>query len=1621
MKHFFKFHFLSAGLFAIAILLNTTVFAQKMTYTNLRDGSGISVNLSIGNVSFESLSYKGEDLKEIVLSGMFIPNDEGMPNLPRFSRYIAVPQGAEVRATLKSFETEVITGINLAPALRIQAEEETPTHDYIKNKKVYSTNAQYPSTPFETSEMLSVRGVDAVILGITPFQYNPVTQELTVYKNINIDIEYVGGNNHYGEDRLRSQWFDPILKNVFMNYEELPEIDYASRTLNTREEGCEYLIVVPNDPAWLPYAEQIRSYRIQQGINTKIMSLADMNCTSTSQMKSFFHNAYNTWDIPPVAVLLMADHGTNMNNYIPAETIPHTYNDYCITDNQYADVTGDFLPEMVFARMTASNTTELNVLVSKVLEYENTNPCMDPSYYQNPITALGWQTVRWFQICSEVVGGYLRLHDKTPVRINAIYEGNPGSVWSEAQNTSQVVNYFGPNGLGYLPATPGELGGWTGGTGQQVVNAVNSGAYILQHRDHGYTDGWGEPDFTINNILQLNNVGKMTYVFSINCQTGKFDNSYKCFGEEFHHRQSNGQNAGAVGVLCPTEVSYSFVNDCFVWGVYDLCDPEFLPDYGPYAENSGNWLPAFGNVAGKYFLAQSNWPYNTGDKEITYQMFTAHSDAFLRLYTEVPQELTVEHANVLLSGLTEFTITADEGSMIALTVGDQIIGIGTGTGAPSTVNILSQEPGTQIMVTVTKQDFLRYSQIIECIPPDGAYVIYNQSVINDMSGNANSQIEFGESIILDVAARNVGNDNTGDIVATLSTESPYVTITDNTATYASLESNEILMVEGAFTFDVAENIPNDTKILFDIVFDNGETFESSFSLNGYAPTFEIGSCSINDSEGNNNGRLDPGETATMTFLFTNEGNADSWETNCEFIINSPYVTIIGSNEIDFTSVAAGETIEATYSITVAQNSPNGIAMPYTFNVESGAYTASKDFAAKIGLIIEDFETGDLETYDWSNTSSSPWALVNQGVYEGEYCLKSGAIGNNASTSITLSYEVGSQDSIGFYYKVSSENNYDFLKFYIDNNEQGSWSGTNNSNWNFIQFPVTEGQHQFKWTYSKDGSQANGSDCAWIDFVVLPVPNVMTASAGMDVTACGANPVIVEAFAQNYNTFAWSTAGDGSFENINALTTTYTPGVEDAANGQVTLSITATDNSGMTITDDMIITFDSEAIINNTSSQPSICATSSYINDVVTVDNYTTIEWTTSGDGHFVNPNEVLSEYVLGTNDIEVGQVTLSISASNLGICEPATYEFILQILATPSIEIETAFTNCANVNFVTPVSASVSNDVVLSWSTAGDGVFSNHDELNTEYSYGTQDIENGQVVLTLTASPTNGCEPVSKEITVSILPIPSLTITNALQNICLGEECTFELNFDGTAPFTIEIEGMEPIVSEESFYLLTSTPEVTTTYTVTSISNNYGCTTLLGNEAIMTVEVLQAPATPAQPSGSSLVDSYVNPQTEYSIDQVEFATAYEWVLVPENAGTITADGTTATIVWDPDYRGDVNLSVSAINDCGTTVSPAAIVTVKSSVGLDESLSNNFKLYPNPAKNMLNVQIDGLTNSSVSMQIINILGEVVSAENFEVGTDGFIKQISLNNMVSGAYIISIVTSEATINKHFLIQK
>lgn len=686
---------------------------------NRQNSTSVEINFSVNKLYLEDVNIDGKNFKTAKIEGIFLPNEAGMPDLAGTGRYIAVPQGASVSFKITSYRTEVIKDIEIAPAPVLPLDSDPSALKYLWNSNVYSKNANYPENPVQLSQVTQIRGVDAVILGITPFQYNPVTKELTVYKDLKVEVNFIGGNGIFGDVSYRSRWWEPILEDVFINYSSLPKIDFDNRYRDIMlETGYEYVIIRPNNAEFAPWADSLKLFRNKQGIKTGVYTVTEVGGNTVSAIKNWVTNAYNTWTIKPAAVCLMGDYSTESSGNTGIISIlqshPASYPAYA-SDNYYADINNDEMPEIVFSRIIGNNATELQTLITKNLNYER-NPSTDPNFYGKPITALGWQTTRWFQLCSEIVGGYFKkVHNKTPTRINKVYSGTPGTEWSTATNTSTVVNYFGTVGpLKYIPMTPDSLGGFDGGTPAMVVNAINAGTFLLQHRDHGMYTGWGEPAFTTSYISQLTNLEpKLTFVYSINCQTGAYHNPSGCpsngsFVEIFTRYKYNNQNSGALGMVCPSEVSYSFVNDVYLWGNYDNMWPDFMPAYGT-TPPSRDVKPAFGAAAGRYFLQQSSWPYNTGDKLVTYRLYHTFGDAFLNLYAKVPTSNTVTHNPTIPANATSFNVTAIAGSFIALSVNGNIVGTATATGSRQSIPITGTLQTGQIMkVVVTKQDYSRY-------------------------------------------------------------------------------------------------------------------------------------------------------------------------------------------------------------------------------------------------------------------------------------------------------------------------------------------------------------------------------------------------------------------------------------------------------------------------------------------------------------------------------------------------------------------------------------------------------------------------------------------------------------------------------------------------------------------------------------------------------------------------------------------------------------------------------------------------------------------------------------------------------------------------------------------------
>ncbi len=714
--HFTKKHLSAIPAILFVLFSPSASNAQSFTFndswgeqgfTLVRETStGVVITFSINEFSLTDQVINREEMKTIQLPGAFLQNNEGAPNLPGRGKYIALPRGATARISGLETRTVSLPDMNISPAPRLPLVTDLPPLHFEKNVEIYGKNEFYPAQPVILSELMKVRGVDAVILGITPFQYNPVTRELIVIRDLTLEISFEGGNGIFGEERYRSRTWDPILRDLFINHASLPEADYSSRESGSRDPNWEYVIITPDNPLFYSWADSLRRWRNAQGISTGVVKLSQIGGNTSSAIENYINDAYNNWPVAPSAFLLMADYGSSGDNSI----VSPVWDNYCISDNLYADVSGDNLPDVALARITAQNADQLSTMIGKMMNYE-LSPPTDPAFYDHPISAGGWQSDRWFILCADICCGFWEHGlNKEPVREYAGYGSGAPSSWSTNPNTNMVVNYFGPNGLEYIPQTPSHLTDW-GGSASRINADLNAGAFMIVHRDHGEEMGWSSPAYYNSDITQLDE-NPLSFVFSLNCLTGKFNVGGECFSEAFHRH-----TYGALGIIAATEVSYSFVNDAYAWGLWDHMWPGFDPAYGS-PETSSHWIqPAFANVSAKYYLQASNWPYNPENKPHTYYLFHHHGDAYMYVYSEVPQQLLVNHEGDLDPGQNVFAITATKGSLIGLSINGNYLTSAIATGSPQNIIITPQQQGTVIKVVVTKQNYQRYTANVMVVGP----------------------------------------------------------------------------------------------------------------------------------------------------------------------------------------------------------------------------------------------------------------------------------------------------------------------------------------------------------------------------------------------------------------------------------------------------------------------------------------------------------------------------------------------------------------------------------------------------------------------------------------------------------------------------------------------------------------------------------------------------------------------------------------------------------------------------------------------------------------------------------------------------------------------------------------
>ncbi len=1066
----------------LAVLVSVQLFA------NVPDGGHLVVKENTWSKLRFTASFSKDDLtlmKVNTPSGMFtemkMPGlhhslQHGDPRLPVVNELIELPVGAtcEINILSATYEeyslSELGSNFPLMPDQPSVSKSADPgTLPFLYNEQTYQTNAWFGFNAVSVENVGFMRGVRMARLSVAPVQYNPVTGRVKILTSLHAEVTFPGADLA-STLQLRKDKYAMLFESSYsalMNYKGLP----AQQKDLISKYPIKYVIVA--DPMFQTTLQPFIQWKIKKGF--KVIEAYTNNPsvgTTTTSIKAYLQGLYNAGtasDPAPTYVLFVGD----------VAQIPSFPCSGHVSDLYYCEYTGDYIPEMIYGRFSATGISQLQPQIDKTLEYEQ---------YTMP--------VKTFLDSVVMIAGV---------------DGSMAPTYGNGQINYGTSNYFNnTNGIysnTYLyPAS--------GSSDAQVIQNVSRGVCFANYTAHGGSDGWVDPTFDVGDVETLNNAHKYPLMVGNCCLTNKFDDT-ECFGEALLRANLK----GALGYIGGSNVSYW--DEDYYFGVGYRSSIVVNPTY------SASTLGAYDRVFHTHGEPFSQWTMSQGQYmfggnlgvtqgasmvQYYWEIYHLMGDPSLMVYFSEPPALTATYNALIPLGSTTFAIQTDPWGYAAVSMNGTLLGAALADSLGNVVVPLSgvSTPGTADVV-ITRQNRAPYIGTVVVANPSGPYVSYVNKALHDATGNNNSQADYGEAITLDMTLRNYGAATANGVNTTLSTTSGSVTITDNSQAFGNINASSDATQTGAYSFNVANYITDQEVVPFTInIQDNASnTWSSNFNITLNAPDLAIGGMTISDATGNNNGCLDVNESANLIINTQNNGHADATAATGVLTTTTPQYITIGGATHSFGTLPLTGNADATFSVSVSPTAPDTAIIELVYTVTAGAYTVNTHYLLPLGQVDEDFESGDFSQFNWQQSGDVPWIITSTTPQEGIYCAQSGNVDDYESSILSVTMETLIADTISFWRKVSSESGYDILSFLIDGSSMDEWSG--NLAWTKVAYPVSAGQHTFTWDYTKDISVSSGSDCGWIDYILFPP--VVSTFTGLDLTSaalieslrCSPNP------------------------------------------------------------------------------------------------------------------------------------------------------------------------------------------------------------------------------------------------------------------------------------------------------------------------------------------------------------------------------------------------------------------------------------------------------------------------------------------------------------------------------------
>ena len=141
-------------------------------------------------------------------------------------------------------------------------------------------------------------------------------------------------------------------------------------------------------------------------------------------------------------------------------------------------------------------------------------------------------------------------------------------------------------------------------------------------------------------------------------------------------------------------------------------------------------------------------------------------------------------------------------------------------------------------------------------------------------------------------------------------------------------------------------------------------------------------------------------------------------------------------------------------------------------------------------------------YSWITSGNAQWFGETNVTHDGVAAAQSGGIGALQETILQTTLVTNWSGRCTFWWKVSSEQYFDFLEFRVNGTIQTNISGE--VNWQPVSIPVATGTNVLMWRYSKDASVDAGQDAGWVDqFGFVPDGPIITVQPVSQTVNLGA--------------------------------------------------------------------------------------------------------------------------------------------------------------------------------------------------------------------------------------------------------------------------------------------------------------------------------------------------------------------------------------------------------------------------------------------------------------------------------------------------------------------------------------